>query len=1807
MSTFAKLSSERLSEALSEAISPKLEQILLSRGAGHCMRVTDLDTEVMELVCIALRKATSNENVFILRGNDEAMKPYHITSTKLVELRNPDEEGNLRPCLLVFIPSYLRTSAEDSFGVATFEDISFDMIYEDILATLLDCIPQSLAGHVQSLFSYCAQDNKLVVDAVAKVRYLLTAMENGIDGETLGASLYELSLIPDFKVFAETVNFETRIMKNKEIVRDLLDSHKSFRGRITGLNLREPQMEKNIIAFFDKYDLNETKTWMPMIASEKSWWGLSFHKWVFKDDLNLDRIKIHSVITELPEVSDKEYDERLVDLVGQKVLIPSKTRKMNISFEVSPLPVKVRGLSHFTVQILSKDGSAVGKAKKVNAWTGNRAKCTTNIAKLDKFDFDEGWHYVRVTPWTSDDDPIPLSETSIIESPLFYILKEGTIDADTPQRAVQIEKSVEHALFTLQMTALSDDREPLEMPAGVSWIEGSRFRKTAKQDTLLVKFEGEGTRQIPVSRTLKDIEQSILAEPDKAFNFHLPIDMGTVGTFKKMELDISATTTLSSFFHARRKLFEMIKQGDTSSISQGFLYRNAKQECLDYALSYYELLSSLFHMAKTARGQELHSIVGTIRRVLAIDSVYVVLTDYRGNRKESILLSPTHPLRVLWFSCWASLGEQWIVKAAESGKEAISWVRQVLLESLHPYAFSVAIPNNDGRIFTAIDNINTFWAVYMPTSEVNTRGLIAELCSALGLSAPTDLGTDITGDMIADRIERYLTQHPYVRELSMNIFNPGTGTVLAEAMTQLQRKSEYADLRYDLRLFAADPDSPTFGEALESLLHSDNTVKAEVEAFSTSTGNHLFSKLNLARYDINEFHANPEAFHAHISIMLDVFPAEELSVTRSNEAIVPLFGLIQAYQVEFIDNDEGTLWRKRPIVGHPNSRLLENADDSFDALARLSRQLCLATGAVATSGSDFQSVPVVTLSLSVESRELIYEVHKVSDWVFTIDRYMGIEFFDHGGRKNRPAYLIDFVPGLRTNATHNLIISSRSGDELRAMLQPVLAERGIKIDTEQASQIMASLRSLSGQLALKLISAATQQAEALGLALARLYLEYQGALNNQIIVPLDAHIDLYHSGRDAESVDDGVSLNRTDLALFDLNVEERTLTCNLVEVKCYSDVGDISSYNKLKEIISQQVYQSERILQRHFDPDMKTPDRPDRLVKSLELMGILRFYLERSVRYGIFAEDATQEAKYFLDTIEEGYSLRFRRAALIFDFNKNGTESPDMEAGIEYHRIGKNLISDLLENCRKPKTESDEVVDLSSLLSVENFPGVPKLKNAVFLAPERKRTTSWEAAYMSDGELPYTYSDGEPIIDNLPSRTGEGSTSDDLYAMPSVDIRQDEDSKNIDKPVADNIPDEIPSTDKLTSSAVDLNQSEVAFDVILGTSEDSPQYGLLGEYAGRKIALDLNGTNTISLFGVQGGGKSYTLGTIVEMATMPIAKINTLPNPLATVIFHYSPTQDYTPEFTSMLQANDSAGEVAMLRKIYNAEPAPLRDILVLAPDNQVNKRREEFPGIEVIPISFAASELKASHWKFLMGAAGSQRMYLQQMNQIMRSLRENLTMDALRAGIEKSRLSDNLKDLALTRLSFAAEYVKDDHLLQDIIRPGRLIIVDLRDEFIEKDEAFGLFVVMLQIFSEAKFQGASFNKLVVFDEAHKYIENADLVSGLVEIVREMRHKGTSIMVASQDPPSVPTQLIELSTQIIMHKFNSPAWLKHIQKANVALGGLSSEKMSNLGTGEAYIWSSKASDDAFSKGTIKVKCRPRVTQHGGGTKTAVNP
>jgi len=794
-SAFTKLSQDKLNAAVADLLCPRIEAILGDRGPGHCMRITDLDDEVMQSVCKELCRTHPDGNIFILGTHDQESLPYRVTSTKLVELRNPDAHGELRQPLLVFIPTSLRTSAEDSFGVATFEELTFTAIYEDLVSSLLDRLPATLVGHVRDLFGFLSEDEWLFADDVSRVRYLLTALENGIDGETLGASLYELTLVPDFKLFVDPGMVTGKIRRNLSSVRNLMASHKSVRGRITDLGLSDETLESRLFTYFEKYDIQEPEVWTPPIAVDKSWWSISFDKWTFQEELSLDKVLVAVLETDLPVVQQDEADDQLSGLVGQQVLVPSDRRKMNVIFEVNPHPGKVSGLDHFTVQIISQNDGPVGKSKKVKAWTPKRTTATVSLLKLNKIEFEAGWHFIRVLPWTVDGDPIPLeadtgSESSkrSYESEPFYVLPGGSIEEEPPQRAIPIEQSLEHARFRLQLTALGDERDPDEIAlSGVSWAEGGRSKKASRQEILRAKFGREGAVQIPLSRVLKTIEQRILAKPKHPSGWRMQINLDNAELPSEVGLSLPSSAAMSSFLAVREEMFATVRKETAELIMQGLSFRDAEKECLAYAEAYLELVRNLVRQAETTSGAERQQHLKALRNVLAVDSIHVILTDFRGRHREAVLVSPTHPLRALWLSSWVALGKDWLEKIKAGGKNHIPHVRSALLDGLVPSAYPVGIPVEDGRIFTPVDNLNAFWALYAPTTEENSRGLMAEICSALGLAEPSATGADISGKVIADKIERYLSQHPYVRELSLNVFNPGAGSVIADALLSLQQ------------------------------------------------------------------------------------------------------------------------------------------------------------------------------------------------------------------------------------------------------------------------------------------------------------------------------------------------------------------------------------------------------------------------------------------------------------------------------------------------------------------------------------------------------------------------------------------------------------------------------------------------------------------------------------------------------------------------------------------------------------------------------------------------------------------------------------------------------------------------------------------------------------------------------------------------------------------------------------------------------------------------------------------------------------
>jgi len=56
-----------------------------------------------------------------------------------------------------------------------------------------------------------------------------------------------------------------------------------------------------------------------------------------------------------------------------------------------------------------------------------------------------------------------------------------------------------------------------------------------------------------------------------------------------------------------------------------------------------------------------------------------------------------------------------------------------------------------------------------------------------GAGEPDLSGEQISAEVLAMRMGRYLIQHPYIRTLSINAFNPGHATLLAQAILYLQK------------------------------------------------------------------------------------------------------------------------------------------------------------------------------------------------------------------------------------------------------------------------------------------------------------------------------------------------------------------------------------------------------------------------------------------------------------------------------------------------------------------------------------------------------------------------------------------------------------------------------------------------------------------------------------------------------------------------------------------------------------------------------------------------------------------------------------------------------------------------------------------------------------------------------------------------------------------------------------------------------------------------------------------------------------
>jgi len=198
---------------------------------------------------------------------------------------------------------------------------------------------------------------------------------------------------------------------------------------------------------------------------------------------------------------------------------------------------------------------------------------------------------------------------------------------------------------------------------------------------------------------------------------------------------------------------------------------------------------------------------------------------------------------------------------------------------------------------------------------------------------------------------------------------------------------------------------------------------------------------------------------------------------------------------------------------------------------------------------------------------------------------------------------------------------------------------------------------------------------------------------------------------------------------------------------------------------------------------------------------------------------------------------------------------------------------------------------------------------------------------------------------------------------------------------------------RLTSVAEETTDCpSVPYDIMLGVTGGSPQYGLLGDVSGRRVAIDLNQTHTISLFGVQGRWKElharHDRGD--GIAAHPEYQCSS-----ATPYDGHLPLQphDGLPAGIHVDgEAKQRGPQIRALKETFGRRPRGLTDVLLLAPGRQVGRANaRKYPGHrgpvpEVRRSRIADEPLAVPH-----GCRWQSATYIRQLNRIMKSLRDDL------------------------------------------------------------------------------------------------------------------------------------------------------------------------------------------------------------------------
>lgn len=601
-----------------------------------------------------------------------------------------------------------------------------------------------------------------------------------------------------------------------------------------------------------------------------------------------------------------------------------------------------------------------------------------------------------------------------------------------------------------------------------------------------------------------------------------------------------------------------------------------------------------------------------------------------------LIVLPMHPLRIAWHAAYDNL----VLHAASEQEQKAKDVRNEL-KCLDGAMFPAFLPHPEGNAFVFADTLGFHAVGMVPDTDKEPKAAMAILARALGDDAVQENAPTVGGQsakLIGDEIVKYLDCHDVSRLLQVHAIRGGDGLTMAKSLGQVLRQRAPTDAdeaqagdgedapsiapAFSLEMYPSEDQRGIAGRyiaaARERRRSGAGVVDADdrwmLESLSLN-GGVTMPRLRWAKKE----GPDPDTA-AHLAVAFDTFESEVQADMESAGTGGPIraFGLLSYYDRGF--NAAPTpRWRSTVAASsegekHPSDR---GHTERLDRMQRaVSSAVARHVGQGATPG-----IPALHTAVPPEKQDELRKLHELCDWVVTLDRNAGVEYFD--SPRDNPtiydAYVIDCVPERGDLGCLQLITSTSNLEEVRTLLDDALDRMGLSRSRRNAEFLLTHLKALSGRLAIRLTGNKPPTSELIALAVAHANCHRTSvadpcwlSLSDGFIVPADDVQDLMPPQRDGTTDERTV---RPDL-IYVTMAPRKGLQFRFVEIKYRRDLRAARAPDLLRTI-ERQVGGSRERWAKHYSIDQCSTFRAIRRAK---LSRVLRFYADKARRHHLSEE-----------------------------------------------------------------------------------------------------------------------------------------------------------------------------------------------------------------------------------------------------------------------------------------------------------------------------------------------------------------------------------------------------------------------------------------------------------------------------------------------------------------------------------------------------------------------------------------------------------